>query len=63
MDIGQPQQSLQRPLLDVYGLRLGMRHDVTRVGEPALLGDQYAVVPAVTEGPEVEPPQPARTFR
>src|SRR5688500_4702159 len=54
--VGQQEQPLQRALLDSYRLRLGMWHNVAYVSEPAMLGDQHAFVPAITERPEVEPP-------
>src|SRR5215207_4217542 len=63
MDIGQSKLSLQRPLLNPHRLSLGMGYHVTRVSEPAVFGDQDAVVPAITEGPEVEPPEPAHALR
>src|SRR5688572_18330382 len=39
-----------------------MGDDVAYVGEPTLLGDHGAVVPAVAQGPEVEPAHPARAL-
>ena len=36
-----------------------MRHDVTLVGHPAVLSHQRPVVPAIAQGPPVEPAQPA----
>ena len=60
MNIGQPEPPLQRTLLDAYGLGLRMGDDVADVGEPTVFGDQGPVVPAIAEGPEVEPPHPAR---
>src|SRR5215207_4904105 len=48
MNIGQLKLPLQRPLLNPYGLSLGMGYYVTRVSEPAVFGDQDAVVPAIT---------------
>ena len=56
MDVGQPEQPLQRTLFDAYGLGLGMRHDVAYMCDPAMLGDQSAIVPAIVQRPEVEPP-------
>src|SRR5215213_11463447 len=62
MHVGQPEQPLQRALFDAYGLSLGMWHNVACVGEPALFGDQRAVVPAVAQRPEVEQPKPPSAF-
>jgi hypothetical protein len=63
MDVGQPKQPLQRTLFQAYGLSFCVRHYVTFVAEPALLGDQDALVPAVAEGPEVKPSEPTRARR
>ena len=62
MDVGEPQQPLQRPLLNVDRLSFGVRHDVALMVEPALLGDQGSVVPAVAECPEVKPSKPPRAI-
>ena len=59
MDIGQPEPALQRTRsMRTDWVRVG--DDVANVGEPAVFGDQGPVVPAVAEGPEVEPAHPAR---
>src|SRR6476660_2814660 len=63
MDVGEPQQPLQRPLLNVDRLSFGVWHDVTLTVEPALLSDQGPVVPAVAECPEVKPPKPPCALR
>ena len=55
MDIGQPKHSLQRSLLNTHRLCLGVWQRRVTWSEPAVLGDQGAVVPAIAEGPEVEP--------
>ena len=60
--VRQPERPLQRALLYAYGLGLRMGDDIAYVGEPTLLGDHGAVVPAVAQGPEVEPAHPARAL-
>src|SRR3954469_1496818 len=62
MHVREPKQSLKGTLFNAYRLGFGMWHRVTHVRNPAVLGDQGPVVPAVAQRPEVEPSQPTGTF-
>ena len=61
--VGQSQAPLQRTLLDANRLRLGVRHHVAYPTQPAMLGDHDLVVPAVAQGPEIQPAQPSGPSR
>jgi hypothetical protein len=62
-DAAELKPALQRALLDSNRLGLRMRHDVALVAQPAFLGRNGPVVPAVPQRPEVEPAHPARATR